>query len=701
MQSTASKRRSLAENTNASSQRSVDERSRFESDGPSALKLYVSRQADGWGRYILESALTTVFGRIPTVLGIGLRAIAYRAILKMEGLAAIETGVRLRFTNGIRLGRGAYLDEGVYLHACPAGISIGARSYIMHHAELHVYNFRDLPRAGIWIGEDSLIGEFCVLRGQGGIHIGNRVYFATMVQVLAVNHVFADPERSFVDQGITAEGVHIEDDVWVGSGVIITDGVRIGKGAVIAAGAVVTRDVPAHTVVGGVPAKVLSTIDAQSAQAAVAAQRSGAMEVFHAPSARIQCPMTTLSVVIPALNESDGIADIATRVLSAREGLAKIGVDDLELIVVDDGSDDGTDEIAESIEGVTVMRHPTNKGYGAAIKTGFRAARGEYLAFLDADGTYPPESFPELCDALQKQAADVVVGSRMVHEESGMPLTRKIGNTVFVGLINLIGPEKITDSASGQRVLRREALHKLYPLPDGLNFTPVMTTRAVHEQLKMIEVPIKYEERVGRSKLSVVHDGRRFLTTIIWTAMSYNPARILGYFSAILCALGASIGAGLFVARMLGVQSLGPLGILSSFAMLVLIVSGLGVLNLGITFNYAIELLQKDHMQRALFGRPLLSRIGQHFGLIGKVTLFGGLTIALVSFVLGSGGWTLERLWFWWLGSAMMVLVGVQFNISWVLMRVLRDLSSRRADIAQDFAGQVPGPEPFNSGGTE
>ena len=150
------------------------------------------------GRYILESLVTTVFGRVPTVLGIGLRALSYRSIMKMDGLAAIESGVRLRFANRIRLGTGVYLDEGVYLHACPGGISIGANSYLMHHAELHVYNFRDLPRAGIWIGENSLIGEFCVLRGQGGIHIGSRVYFATMVQVLAVNHVFADPNRSFV-----------------------------------------------------------------------------------------------------------------------------------------------------------------------------------------------------------------------------------------------------------------------------------------------------------------------------------------------------------------------------------------------------------------------------------------------------------------------------------------------------------------------
>ena len=131
----------------------------------------------------------------------------------------------------------------------------------MHGAILHVYNFRDMPQSRIKIGCDSLVGEYSVIRGQGGVQIGDRVYTSPFTQIIAVNHVFDDPSRPFVDQGITAEGIVIEDDVWLGAGAIITDGVRIGRGAVIAAGAVVTKDVPAHTVVGGVPAKPIKTID--------------------------------------------------------------------------------------------------------------------------------------------------------------------------------------------------------------------------------------------------------------------------------------------------------------------------------------------------------------------------------------------------------------------------------------------------------
>jgi acetyltransferase-like isoleucine patch superfamily enzyme len=135
----------------------------------------------------------------------------------------------------------------------------------MHGSVLHVYNFRNLPHAYIHIGRNSLIGEYNVLRGQGGITIGDRVYTSPLVQLLAINHVYRDPTRPMVEQGITAEGIVIEDDVWVGAGAIVTDGVRVGKGAVIAAGAVVTKDVPPHTVVGGVPAKIIKQIDGAEA----------------------------------------------------------------------------------------------------------------------------------------------------------------------------------------------------------------------------------------------------------------------------------------------------------------------------------------------------------------------------------------------------------------------------------------------------
>lgn len=230
------------------------------------LTLYISRQASSLWRYLLEQTLYALLGWIPSLIGIGLRGIFYRLIVNMNGWAAIENGVRLRYANRIKLGSGAYLDQGTYLHACPNGIEIGENTIVMHGAILHVYNFRDLPHSGIRIGRDSLVGEYSVIRGQGGVEIGDRVYTSPFTQIIAVNHVYSDPTRPFVEQGITAEGIVIEDDVWLGAGAIITDGVRVGKGAVVAAGAVVTRDVPPYTVVGGVPAKPIKTIDGVSSE---------------------------------------------------------------------------------------------------------------------------------------------------------------------------------------------------------------------------------------------------------------------------------------------------------------------------------------------------------------------------------------------------------------------------------------------------
>jgi acetyltransferase-like isoleucine patch superfamily enzyme len=229
------------------------------SSGTSLINLYLHRQASSIARYALEQTLYILVGWIPTVLGIFLRGVLYRMILRMNGWAAIENGVRLRYANFISLGQGVYLDHATYLHACPQGIEIGERTFVMHGALLHVYNFRDLPHSGIRIGKDCLVGEYSVIRGQGGVEIGDRVYTSPYSQIIAVNHVFDDITRPFIEQGITAEGITIEDDVWIGSGAIITDGVRIEKGAVVAAGAVVTKDVPANTVVGGVPARKIET----------------------------------------------------------------------------------------------------------------------------------------------------------------------------------------------------------------------------------------------------------------------------------------------------------------------------------------------------------------------------------------------------------------------------------------------------------
>ena len=136
----------------------------------------------------------------------------------------------------------------------------------------------------------------------------------------------------------------------------------------------------------------------------------------------------------------------------------------------------------------------------------------------------------------------------MAGAASQMPITRRIGNLFFAGLLSLVSRQSVTDSASGMRVFRREVLSRIYPLPDGLNLTPVMSTRALHEGMSIAEVPIPYSERVGRSKLSVVRDGSIFFQSIVWTALAYNPVRILG-----MMGLGGLALAALIVLGVIGV----------------------------------------------------------------------------------------------------------------------------------------------------
>ena len=225
------------------------------------LRYYIAGQSTSFGAYLLEQFLFFGLAWMPSLLGIGLRALAYKLILKSKGLPAIESNVRIAQACNVTLGANVYLDHGVYLHACPQGIHIGDDVFIMHQTELHVYNFRDLPQSGIWIGNHCFIGEFTIVRGQGGVHIGNSVLVAPGVKILAVNHLFGDVTQPVMAQGIEARGIVIEDGAWIGGGAVVLDGVRIGQGAVVGAGAVVTRDVPAFSVAVGSPARIVKRYD--------------------------------------------------------------------------------------------------------------------------------------------------------------------------------------------------------------------------------------------------------------------------------------------------------------------------------------------------------------------------------------------------------------------------------------------------------
>ena len=404
--------------------------------------------------------------------------------------------------------------------------------------------------------------------------------------------------------------------------------------------------------------------------------------------------MVTLTIVIPAYNEEESIAQIMNRLLAIRGELAKVGVEDLELLVVDDGSKDRTAQIAKEIaecnEKVWVINHPSNRGYGAALKTGFSKATGDLIGFLDADGTYPPEDLPKLC-ATALNGWDLVIGSRMTGGDSQMPTIRKLGNKFFAKFITLLGQQQIADSASGMRVFHREILPKIYPLPDGLNLTPIMSTRAIYENIRMIEIPIPYQERTGNSKLNVMRDGSVYLQSITWTVLSYNPVRILGLIGSGGIGLAFLIGLGLVIARLMGITSLPPWGIVLLFVALITAVSGISIFALGVTFNYLVSLFHKRSIRKGLLGKPLLEKpLERHFGWLGILTFILGLSIGIISLILGISGWEIDRLWLYLLGSALLILVGVQLVIYWILVRVLAELSQREGLAHDDLMAIYP-----------
>jgi hypothetical protein len=267
-----------------------------------------------------------------------------------------------------------------------------------------------------------------------------------------------------------------------------------------------------------------------------------------------------------------------------------------------------------------------------------------------------------------------------------MPAVRRLGNMIWSTLVTVLANRACADPASGMRVFRRSSLQKFYPLPDGLNFTPVMSTRALHEGLKVIELPITYRERTGRSKLSVVRDGLRFLKTILWTALEYNPAKLLGLVGASFVSIAAAIGCTLLFARSAGVTSVSAAGAFGVFFALVLAVSGVSIYSLGVTFHFLVSLFHRKPVGPGLFGDSRVEKgLESHFGWSGVAAAGIGCALAGASMFLGRDSWDIARLWFWFFSSAAFILFGIQLLVCWVLARALERLADREALITREL----------------
>lgn len=383
-----------------------------------------------------------------------------------------------------------------------------------------------------------------------------------------------------------------------------------------------------------------------------------------------------VSIVIPVYNEERGIGATLERTLAAREGmLALDGIEAVEVIVVNDGSTDATFTTISRFPEVIQVIHPTNRGYGAALLTGFQMACGDVLGFLDADGTYPPEAFLNLLKTLAATEADMVVGSRMANPSSRMPVLRVVGNRLYALLLSWLVRQSITDTSSGMRVFRRAILPTLLPLPAGLHFTPAMSTRAFHEGLKIVEVPIPYEDRVGRSKLHVVRDGLRFFLAILNIARLYDPLKFFGVIggSILLIALLLSLAP---LAHYWAVRRVEEDALYRLFTVMVLLVAGVNVISFGAFSNTVLSIISgKASTSRSFWERLLLrGAVIRHFDKIGASLI---LIAVLVNHRTIYQYLTMRKIYVHWsyiLFGATTSLIGMQLMLCAFLIKALEEL---------------------------
>jgi glycosyltransferase involved in cell wall biosynthesis len=253
--------------------------------------------------------------------------------------------------------------------------------------------------------------------------------------------------------------------------------------------------------------------------------------------------LAKLLIAIPALNEEASIKSIIERTLAAREHIQKeTGIGGVDICVVSDGSTDNTIKYAsEYTDRIKLIVFEKNRGYGAAIKEAWAQSDASLVGFLDADGTCDPLFFADLIKLLDTEKADLALGCRL-NPDSKMPRIRRVGNVMFALLLSMFSSKHVKDTASGMRVVRRSSLFKLFPLPDGLHFTPSMSARALlRDDVVCVEKNMPYHEREGRSKLHVIRDGFRFLGTILQAAFLYRPSRALGLLAVVFAALAAAI----------------------------------------------------------------------------------------------------------------------------------------------------------------
>jgi glycosyltransferase involved in cell wall biosynthesis len=236
-----------------------------------------------------------------------------------------------------------------------------------------------------------------------------------------------------------------------------------------------------------------------------------------------------LSIILPAKNEAAALADLLPRLRAAQP--------DAEIIVSDDGSTDHTAELCEE-HGIRRVGTPYSMGNGAAIKRGARAAHGDILVFMDADGQHDPADVARLLAKLD-EGYDMVVGARGWGDQAGVG--RGIANTFYNWLASRMTGHPIADLTSGFRAARADKFREfIHLLPNGFSYPTTSTMAFFRSGYPVAYVPIKAAERIGRSHIKPVRDGLRFLLIIFKIATLYAPLKLFVPTSVVIFLLGVA-----------------------------------------------------------------------------------------------------------------------------------------------------------------
>ena len=251
-------------------------------------------------------------------------------------------------------------------------------------------------------------------------------------------------------------------------------------------------------------------------------------------------PRAPLAVIIPAYNDAAGLEKVLPAVLAAR------GDAPWEIYVVDDGSTDGTAAAAARHgDAVRLLRHPSNRGYGAALKTGILATRAENVLFLDADGQHDPAEIPLLIAGLATHECVFTVRPR----GAGIPWVRRPGKWILSRVCNFLAARRIPDLNCGFRAGRRHIYMRMLDLlPDGFSFSTTSLLYVLRSRFSHTFVPIHCRPRTGKSSVHIVSDGLKTLLLALRLMMLFDPMRAFGYPALALIGLGVAYQVYIFCA---------------------------------------------------------------------------------------------------------------------------------------------------------